>query len=164
MFHEQIQTYFQECQMDTRHYVLLTGYLAIIPHTSYSSAFIHIIGRITAVRCQLEEIERAAVKMFAVLSQEKWAGSTSIFSWLRCILLKYCLFWAQTQNTSVSDGLGKQINKQANIDCSFVFVYMGHMCLLFMPNKIYLTLAFFSIKSFQFYQSQNCAIVLLLID
>lgn len=112
----------------------------MIPHTSYTPASINIIGRITAlenfaVHFQLEEIERAAVKMFAVRSQEKWAGSTSVFSWLRSILLKYCLFWAQTQNTNVSDGLGKQINKQANIDYSFMFVDMCHMCLLFMPNK-----------------------------
>lgn len=138
--------------MDTCHYALLSGYLAVIPHTSYTPAFIHFIGRITAaksfaVHCQLEEIERAAVKMFAVLSQEKWAGSTSVFSWLRSILLKYCLFWAQTQNTNVSDGLGKQIHKQANIDYSFMFVDMCHMCLLFMPNKsnkIYLSFCVYS--------------------
>lgn len=59
--------------------------------------------------------------MFTVLSRGKWAGCTSFFSWLRSILLKYCLFWAQTLNTSVSDGLCKQINKQANIDRSFVY-------------------------------------------
>lgn len=141
----------------------------MIPNTLYPAAFIHIIGRIAAlenfaVHSQLEEMERAAVKMFAVLSQEKWAGSTSVFSWLRRILLKYCLFWAQAQNTNVSDGLGKQINKQANIDYSFMFVGMCHMCLLFMQNKTYLRFcvySFFSIKSFQFYhQSLNRANVI----
>lgn len=50
-------------------------------------------------------------------------GRTSVFSWFRSILLKWCLFWAQTQNTSVSDGLGKQINKWLDIDCSLMFVY-----------------------------------------
>lgn len=123
--------------MDTCHYVLLTGYLA--------TPLIHLLLFIL-----LEESQCRRTLLFTVswkkpreqlwkclqfLSQEKWVESTSVFSWLGSILLKYCLFWAQTQNTSVSDGLGKQINKQANIDFSFMFVDMCHMCLLFMPNK-----------------------------
>lgn len=78
--------------------------------------------------------------------------STSIFSWLRSILFKYCLLWAQAQNTNVNDGLGKQINKQANIDCSFMFVYMSHMCLLLMPNKPDKTYLTFCVYNFSFFK------------
>lgn len=85
----------------------------LTPHTS---ALIHVIWRITArvkfaVYHQLEEIERAAVKCLLFHLGGKWAGSTSILSWLKSILLKDCLFWAQTQNSNVSDGLGNQINR-----------------------------------------------------
>ena len=44
---------------------MLVGYLAMIAHASYTPAFIHIIGRITAleniaVHAQLEEIEMSS--------------------------------------------------------------------------------------------------------
>lgn len=108
------------------------NYYRFIRDTSYTPAHIRAAGGIGAA----EDAERAAGKMFAALSQEERAGSTSVFSWLGCILLQGCLFWAP--NTGVSDRrLGKQTNKQANIDCGSVLVYMCQMCLLLIPNSSY---------------------------
>lgn len=95
---------------------LVTGYLAMISHTSYTSAFIHccMMNHSAQELCFSLSVGRnrgSICEMFAVLSQGKWAGSTSVLSWLKSILLKYCLFWAQAQNSNVSDGLGKQINR-----------------------------------------------------
>ena len=69
---------------------------------------------------------KSSCECLFVLSLGKRAGSTSVLSCLKSLLLKYCLFWAQTQNSKVSDWAG-QASKQANIGCGFVFVYV--------PNK-----------------------------
>lgn len=72
---------------------------------------------------QSDKVERAAVKMFALSSREKCAAHTSVFSWAeKASSRKFCLFWAQAQNTRVSDELGRQTDKQLGVCHSFMFV------------------------------------------
>lgn len=96
---------------------------------------------------------KSSCEMFTVLSQGRWAGCTSFFSWLRSILLNYCLFWAQTLNTSVSDGLCKQINKRANIDRSFVCSWAICVCCSCQTSRAIFISVYFNQSVWLYYHS-----------